>query len=236
MATPSDLVGPILPGLHGRNNGTCGRTFAPVRGKRTRPLGPVGDPGRFRAAKRKGSPLRISGGGYRGGRGRSQPRPHGRRADGKPIRAICDAEGPAATAAIPRSGSAGTRTKTAGRVTVALVGPGSPCQHLGDRRRPVTQHLRWWERRSIRTRHPRPTQPQGRRQNPLRSGSESPAPKTPNAAPDDLPARFRYPTPDERKPVRTANAVERRFREVRWRTRPMGISRAAPPWNASPSP
>ena len=31
--------------------------------------------------------------------------------------------------------------------------------------------------------------------------------------PDDLPARFRYPTPDERKPVRTTNAIERRFRE-----------------------
>ena len=39
---------------------------------------------------------------------------------------------------------------------------------------------------------------------------------------DDLPARFRYPTPDERKLVRTTNAIERRFREVRRRTRPMG--------------
>ena len=39
---------------------------------------------------------------------------------------------------------------------------------------------------------------------------------------DDLPACFRYPTPEERKPVRTTNAIERRFREVRLRTRPMG--------------
>ena len=43
--------------------------------------------------------------------------------------------------------------------------------------------------------------------------------------PDDLPARFRYPMPDGRKPVRTTNAIERRFREVRRRTRPMGTFR-----------
>jgi putative transposase len=34
--------------------------------------------------------------------------------------------------------------------------------------------------------------------------------------------RFRYPTLAERKAVRTTNAIERRFREVRRRTRPMG--------------
>ena len=39
---------------------------------------------------------------------------------------------------------------------------------------------------------------------------------------DDLLACFRYPTPDERRQVRTTNAIERRFREVRRRTRPMG--------------
>ena len=39
---------------------------------------------------------------------------------------------------------------------------------------------------------------------------------------DELLTCFRYPTPDERKLVRTTNAIERRFREVRRRTRPMG--------------
>ena len=34
---------------------------------------------------------------------------------------------------------------------------------------------------------------------------------------------WRYPTLDERKRVRTTNAIERRFREVRRRTRPMGV-------------
>ena len=43
--------------------------------------------------------------------------------------------------------------------------------------------------------------------------------------PDDLPTRFRYPTPDERRQVLTTNAIERRFREVRRRTRPMGTFR-----------
>ena len=41
---------------------------------------------------------------------------------------------------------------------------------------------------------------------------------------DDLPARFRYPVPDERRQVRTTNAIERRLREVRRRTRPMGTN------------
>jgi transposase-like protein len=40
---------------------------------------------------------------------------------------------------------------------------------------------------------------------------------------DDLLTCRRYPTLDERKRVRTTNAIERRFREVRRRTRPMGV-------------
>lgn len=39
---------------------------------------------------------------------------------------------------------------------------------------------------------------------------------------DELLTCFRYPTVEERKAVRTTNAIERRFREVRRRTRPMG--------------
>lgn len=39
---------------------------------------------------------------------------------------------------------------------------------------------------------------------------------------EDLLTCFRYPTLEERKAVRTTNAIERRFREVRRRTRPMG--------------
>jgi putative transposase len=39
---------------------------------------------------------------------------------------------------------------------------------------------------------------------------------------DDLLTCFRYATPEERRAVRTTNAIERRFREVRRRTRPMG--------------
>lgn len=39
---------------------------------------------------------------------------------------------------------------------------------------------------------------------------------------DELVTCFRYPTLAERKAVRTTNAIERRFREVRRRTRPMG--------------
>ncbi len=42
---------------------------------------------------------------------------------------------------------------------------------------------------------------------------------------DDLLACFRYRTPAERRQVRTTNAGERRFREVRRRTRPMGTFR-----------
>ena len=40
---------------------------------------------------------------------------------------------------------------------------------------------------------------------------------------DDWLTCFRYPTVDQRKAVRTTNAIERRFREVRRRTRPMGV-------------
>ena len=40
---------------------------------------------------------------------------------------------------------------------------------------------------------------------------------------NDLLACFRYPTLEQRKAVRTTNAIERRFREVRRRTRPMGV-------------
>jgi putative transposase len=39
---------------------------------------------------------------------------------------------------------------------------------------------------------------------------------------DDLLTCFRYPAREQRKAVRTTNAIERRFREVRRRTRPMG--------------
>ena len=40
---------------------------------------------------------------------------------------------------------------------------------------------------------------------------------------DELLTCFRYKTLEERKSVRTTNAIERRFREVRRRTRPMGV-------------
>ena len=39
---------------------------------------------------------------------------------------------------------------------------------------------------------------------------------------DDLLTCFRYKSEDRRRKVRTTNAIERRFREVRRRTRPMG--------------
>ena len=39
---------------------------------------------------------------------------------------------------------------------------------------------------------------------------------------DELLTCFRYKDPDQRRQVRTTNAIERRFREVRRRTRPMG--------------
>jgi putative transposase len=40
---------------------------------------------------------------------------------------------------------------------------------------------------------------------------------------DELLTCWRYPSLDQRKRVRTTNAIERRFREVRRRTRPMGV-------------
>jgi transposase-like protein len=40
---------------------------------------------------------------------------------------------------------------------------------------------------------------------------------------DELLTCWRYKTLEERKKVRTTNAIERRFREVRRRTRPMGV-------------
>ena len=40
---------------------------------------------------------------------------------------------------------------------------------------------------------------------------------------DELLTCWRYPTLEKRKQVRTTNAIERRFREVRRRTRPMGV-------------
>ena len=40
---------------------------------------------------------------------------------------------------------------------------------------------------------------------------------------DELLSCWRYPTIEQRKKVRTTNAIERRFREVRRRTRPMGV-------------
>lgn len=40
---------------------------------------------------------------------------------------------------------------------------------------------------------------------------------------DDLLTCFRYPALKKRKAVRTTNAIERRFREVRRRTRPIGV-------------
>ena len=52
--------------------------------------------------------------------------------------------------------------------------------------------------------------------------------------PDDLPARFRCPTPDGRKRVRSADAVERRFREVRRRTGPAGTFRDRTPMERVP--
>ena len=40
---------------------------------------------------------------------------------------------------------------------------------------------------------------------------------------DELLTCWRYPTLEKRKQVRTTNAIERRFRDVRRRTRPMGV-------------
>ena len=53
---------------------------------------------------------------------------------------------------------------------------------------------------------------------------------------DDLLTCFRYATLAERKQVRTTNAIERRFRGVRRRTRPWEPSRTEPQWTASSSP
>ena len=50
---------------------------------------------------------------------------------------------------------------------------------------------------------------------------------------DDLLTCFRYTTLAEQKQVRTTNAIERRFREVRRRTRPMEPSRTKLQWTAS---
>ena len=52
---------------------------------------------------------------------------------------------------------------------------------------------------------------------------------------DDLLTCFRYPTLAERRRVRTTNAIERRFLEVRRRTR-WAHSRTAHQWTASSSP
>jgi len=40
---------------------------------------------------------------------------------------------------------------------------------------------------------------------------------------EDLLTCFQFPDPDFRRTIRTTNAIERRFREVRRRTRPMGV-------------
>lgn len=45
---------------------------------------------------------------------------------------------------------------------------------------------------------------------------------------DDLLTCFRYSTLEQRKAVRTTNAIERRFREVRRRTRPMSVFQDRP--------
>ena len=61
-----------------------------------------------------------------------------------------------------------------------------------------------------------------------------PHPKAAECLRDDLLTCFRYPTPDGRRRVRTANAIERRFREVRRRTRPMGTFRDRTPMERVP--
>jgi hypothetical protein len=52
---------------------------------------------------------------------------------------------------------------------------------------------------------------------------------------DELLTCFRYKSADRRKAVRTTNAIERRFREVRVPV-PWAPSRTRPPWIASYSP
>ena len=205
MATPSDLVGRILPALHERNNGTCGRTVAPVRGKRDEAVGAGRGSGTFagRQTQRESAPdirreARSVSDGFIGaagadprqdrmtvGRTENRPAPSATRRGRQQLRRS-------------RSGSVRTRTKTAGQVTVALGEHRSPCRHLGDRRRrrPIMQHLRCRRRTSHTVRpahvtpalagvaeHPRPTQPQGRRQHPLRSGSEGSPARMRNATP-----------------------------------------------------
>ena len=61
-----------------------------------------------------------------------------------------------------------------------------------------------------------------------RPGSSGAGWRRMSAVGPDLPARFRYPPPDGRRRVRTANVVERRFREVRRRTGPVGTFRNRP--------
>jgi transposase-like protein len=53
---------------------------------------------------------------------------------------------------------------------------------------------------------------------------------------DELLTCFRYKTEDQRRAVRTTNAIERRFREVRRRTGRWALSRTELPWTASCSP
>jgi putative transposase len=63
------------------------------------------------------------------------------------------------------------------------------------------------------------------RRPPLRRSLGGPLPKALaclRADLDDLLTCFRYASLEERKRVRTTNAIERRFREIRRRTRPMG--------------
>ena len=59
-------------------------------------------------------------------------------------------------------------------------------------------------------------------------------PKAVECLREDLPTRFRYPTPDGRRQVRTANAIGRRFRGVLRRTRPMGAFRDRTPMERVP--
>jgi len=50
---------------------------------------------------------------------------------------------------------------------------------------------------------------------------------------DELLTFFSFRDPSWRKAIRTTNAIERRFREVRRRTRPMGCSQTEPAWRGS---
>ena len=137
-------------------------------------------------------------------------------------------------------------------MTVATGEHRSPCRHVGDRRRrrPITQHLRCRRRTAHTVRPAHVTLAlAGVAEHPT-SASEADTASRKKAtsatlrlrrlackdakrhlhdimnAPNITAARrFRYPTPDERKRVRIASAVERRFREVRRRTGPMGAFR-----------